>query len=406
METKNKRPLVSNIIYICAVVIPVIALVLRWPRIQKYHEINKLKLEKEKIVAEISCLNTKLDTLKWTREIYCWENSILKASWDVLRSEIAELDNSIIEIDNKLIELLDIKIWDSEMLLSEWKLLWNKYIVIHHTATPKDTTIQQIKDNWQRKYGRPAAHIVIDYSWNYEVVYDLTKNAWSTMNNWINNYAIQIELIWNFNEHRPSLAQYRELQNQISYIEEAHWKQEIIWHRDANPTACPWKYFDFSILEKDLSWYIEFNLSRYYSPVEWQEKYFSSIEWYFSQPYLNQFKRYSVWYEMDVCMNCWCQLDENLPKQLYDCTVPADWKKLKNEDAMKVIACPSEYKLWTKFYIEWLWEVVCRDRWWAITDNRIDVWAGFWQQAIDSWDKIIPWQSFGFILYNIKWNLK
>jgi len=96
--------------YIGAVVIGILCLVLRWPRLQKDHEINKYKLEKEKILAEKVLLSWELDNIKQSRDYYCWENSVLKASWDVIRSKIAELDNYILDIDNKLIELLDIKI--------------------------------------------------------------------------------------------------------------------------------------------------------------------------------------------------------------------------------------------------------------------------------------------------------
>ena len=388
----------KKIIYISAVVIMLSVLGLYIPKAVKQQEINKLQKEKIKLQEQVEVLDNELQELKDTWEMYCWENSILKASGDVIRSELSELNNSILDIDNKLIELLDIKVADSEVLLSEWKLLWNKYIVIHHTATPKDTTIQEIKDYWQRKYDRPAAHIVIDYSWNAEVVYDMTKNAWSTMNNWINNYALQIELIGNFNEHKPSLAQYKALQDIIALHEENNWEQKIIWHRDASPTACPWKLFDFSLLEKDLSWYVEFELSRYYSPEPNQSKYFSSIPWYFSQEYLDMFSKYERWHEMDVCMNCWCDLDKNTPKKLYDCTTPADWKKLNKDEAMKVVACPKEYPLWTRIYIDWLWEVVCRDRGWAINKNRVDVRMWYWMDAQNNWEKVIAWKQFWFII--------
>jgi hypothetical protein len=394
----------NKIIYIGAVVISILCLVLRWPKLQKEHEINKLKLEKEKIVAELSWLNSELQDLKDKWEMYCGENSILQASWDIIRNDIAWLESIVYDIDMKLIDLLGINIKENntEILLSNWDLLWHKYIVIHHTATRKDALAEDIESSWQRKYGRPAAHFIIPVDWNTKYVYDLDKNAGSTMNNGINNYAIQIELVGNFNEHKPSLSQYKALQEMIISLEETYWELEIIPHRDASPSACPWKYIDMefvkSLREKSLSWYIEFNLSRYYSPAPNQSKYFSSIPWYFSQEYLDNFKRYEQWYEMDVCMNCWCQLEPIEDKKLYDCTVPADWKKLKQEEAMKVVACPQEYPLWTRFYIEWLWEVVCRDRGWAIKDNRIDVWMWYWMDAINNWEKVIPWEQIWFII--------
>ena len=218
------------------------------------------------------------------------------------------------------------------------------------------------------------------------------------MNNWINNYALQIELIGNFDEHKPSLAQYKALQDIIALHEENNWEQKIIWHRDASPTACPWKLFDFSLLEKDLSWYVEFELSRYYSPEPNQTKYFSSIDWFYSQEYLDRFSKYERWYEMDVCMNCWCDLEPISDKKLYDCTVPADWKKLNKDEAMKVVACPKEYPLWTKIYIDWLWEVICRDRGWAINENRVDVRMWYWEDAQNNWEKVIAWKQFWYLV--------
>ena len=88
-------------------------------------------------------------------------------------------------------------------------------------------------------------------------------------------------------------------------------------------------------------------------------------------------------YEQDVCMNCGCQLDPKKPKQLYDCETPADWWKLYSEEASKVVACPKEYELWTKFVIEWLGDLICRDRGWAIKNNDIDLWVWYWNDWVN-----------------------
>ena len=53
--------------YIGAVVIGILCLVLRWPRVQKEHEINKLKLEKDNITAQIEVLSWELNKLSNTR---------------------------------------------------------------------------------------------------------------------------------------------------------------------------------------------------------------------------------------------------------------------------------------------------------------------------------------------------
>jgi hypothetical protein len=175
---------------------------------------------------------------------------------------------------------------------------------------------------------------------------------------------------------------------------------EIKAHREVWASACPWALIDmtwvkWTLRDYNFSWKIEFNLTRYYSPEEWQSKYYSAIDWYYWQKYIDLFKNYSKWYEMEVCMNCWCDLDWH---QLYDCTVPADWYKLTAKEAMKVVACPKEYPLWTKFHIDWIWDVVCRDRGGAIEGNKLDIWMGYWEAALNNWDKIISGKSIWYVI--------
>lgn len=133
-------------------------------------------------------------------------------------------------------------------------------------------------------------------------------------------------------------------------------------------------------------------LSRYYSPVPWQKKYLSDVDWYIWKKYTDKYKAnwYTQGYERDVCMNCWCRLDWK-EKQLYDCTIPADWLKLTDDDIHKAVACPSEYKLGTKIYLKDIWTVVCRDRGWAIKNNRLDMWCWIWEKALDNWDNCPTW---------------
>ena len=159
-----KRPKMSNIIYISAVLISILVLVLRWPRLEKEHEINKLKLEKEKIVAEISWLNSELDNLKQTREYYCWEKSVLKMSWDVIRSELSELNNSILDIDNKLIELLDIKVPAIE---TWYDLTWVIYDSSWIWRVNKDWKRHKLYNlNWTTVNQRIKSLLQIFWIWN------------------------------------------------------------------------------------------------------------------------------------------------------------------------------------------------------------------------------------------------
>jgi len=108
----------NAIIYISAVLIVWLVMMMYWPKLEKEHEINKLQLEKEKIVVELNILDWELNKLKNTRELYCWENSIIKASWDVIRDKKSELEYKIGWIDMQLVDLLDIKQdkWDIELM--------------------------------------------------------------------------------------------------------------------------------------------------------------------------------------------------------------------------------------------------------------------------------------------------
>lgn len=84
-------------------------------------------------------------------------------------------------------------------------------------------------------------------------------------------------------------------------------------------------------------------------------------------------------------INCWWS----------SCKHTANWTELTKELAGKIWACPYQYKLGTKIYIEWLWEITCVDRWWLIvmkwdintrgnvsSMNRIDVFAWIWKSSI------------------------
>ena len=109
-----------------------------------------------------------------------------------------------------------------------------------------------------------------------------------------------------------------------------------------------------------------YNLSRYYSPMPGQDKYY-------------------LWqtYEQDLAMNTsWNPL------------VTADWTTLDNSMIEKIIACPPEYPLGTTFMIEDWIEVRCADRWWSIKWKRLDIRAGIGMQWLDNIEhnKVVTWR--------------
>lgn len=126
------------------------------------------------------------------------------------------------------------------------------------------------------------------------------------------------------------------------------WKRKIkVWSNPFVEIANN-KWLEYSPLW-DYQW--SFQLSRYYTPVEWQKNYF-------------------LWsYEADFRMNC-----------SGDCTITANGTKLSEKFVEKIIACPPEYPMWTKFRIEDWFVVTCADRWWSIKNKHIDIRAGIWDQ--------------------------
>jgi hypothetical protein len=63
-----------------------------------------------------------------------------------------------------------------------------------------------------------------------------------------------------------------------------------------------------------------------------------------------------------------------------------------------VVACPKEYKLGTKIYLEGIWVVTCRDRWWAIQGDRLDMYCWVWMYALDNWNTCKTWKVNWYII--------
>lgn len=99
-----------------------------------------------------------------------------------------------------------------------------------------------------------------------------------------------------------------------------------------------------------------YNVSRYYSPMPGQKSY-----------YLNRT------YEADLAMNT-----------SGDPLVTASGYRLTAQDAHRAVACPPNFKLGTRLFIEWIGNVTCHDRWGAIKGKRLDLWAGIGEQGLEN----------------------
>lgn len=285
--------------------------------------------------------------------------------------------------------------WDSKVVSKTKR--WYKYIVLHHTATEKCMTADEMKLSMQRTYvdnrwfNTIPTHYIIWCNWDFVKVNELDQIVWATLNEEANINWIHIEIVGDFNKWQPNENQYKMVNQLIEWILEKYPDMEIKWHGDFQAKNCPgvnfnwnkikWnitsKYYEpkeevkwINISNKDKKWEITFSLSRYYTVVENQKRYYN-------------------WrtYEQDFKMNC-----------AWNCNITANWHILTDDDMYKSVACPKEYPLWTKIYLEWIGEVICNDRWWAINWNRIDMWCGIWDKALDNWNNCPTWQRKWYII--------
>ena len=251
---------------------------------------------------------------------------------------------------------------------------WYKYIVLHHTATTKCMSAEDMKMSmfyhWvqNRWFEFIPTHYIVWCNGDYVKVNDMDLVVGATLNQDANLNGIHIEIVGDFNIDKPNDKQYDMVNQLIQWILEKHPWMEIKGHKDFQPKNCPWVNFDWSriqtgIVEKKVEVKkVEkkdnnvFKLSRYYSVQPNQKRYYNGRS-----------------YDADFKINC-----------KGDCLVTANGHQLTNDDKYKSVACPKEYPLGTKIYLEWIWEVVCNDRWGAINWNRIDMRCWIWDDALDT----------------------
>jgi len=121
------------------------------------------------------------------------------------------------------------------------------------------------------------------------------------------------------------------------------------------------------------------DVSKYYTPVPGQKKYF----WIFKDSqrscekmrWVGYNSRAKGEYAADHCMNC-----------SGNCFKPADTSvDLRMETPFRVGACPPEYPLGTRFNIEGFGVMKCVDRGGAIKGKRLDLWVGIGDEGVDNY---------------------
>ena len=254
-----------------------------------------------------------------------------------------------------------------------------------------------------KRYWEPVpTNYIVDASWTVlnpvpitePVGWFSTKNWWLTLDDAIklNWQSIHIEVVgtWTDTENPAQLPKAQEdaLRNLVAELQAKYPASTVTAHSliDRNKWSC-WQALVRTLAEEPKaeqttqpaatkSKWINISLSRYYSVMPNQESYYG-------------------WrtYEEDFKINC-----------QWDCLTTADWHQLQSSEAGLVVACPKEYKLWTKFYVEWLWTVTCHDRWGAIVSQwqsiRLDVWSWIWDEGrinIQT-NKIRTWKTRGYVI--------
>lgn len=242
-----------------------------------------------------------------------------------------------------------------------------RYIVIHHTATDNNATAEDVLASMQKRYWEPVpTHYIVDANWTVLNPVPITEPAgWFSTKNWwltlddaiqLNRQSIHIEVVWTWTdtEHQAKLSKQQDkaLRELVQQLQSKYPSATLTAHSliDKNKWTC-WQAVLKTLTEGDWHQWINISLSRYYSVQPNQTSYY-----------------WGRTYEEDFAINC-----------QWDCLTTADWHQLKSSEAWLVVACPKEYALGTRFYVEWLWTVTCHDRWWAIVSQwetiRLDIWS-------------------------------
>ena len=247
-----------------------------------------------------------------------------------------------------------------------------------------------------KRYWEPVpTNYIVDASWTVlnpvpitePAGWFSTKNGWLTLDDAIklNWQSIHIEVVgtWTDTENQAQLPKAQEdaLRNLVAELQAKYPASTVTAHSliDRNKWSC-WQALVRTLAEEqkaepkaETKW-INISLSRYYSVMPNQKRYYNWRS-----------------YEEDFKMNC-----SGNP------LVTSNWHQLTDADKYKSVACPKEYPLWTRIYIEWVWEVTCNDRGSAIkTKNwevRIDMRCWIADDALDNWSKCPTWKRRWYVI--------
>lgn len=238
----------------------------------------------------------------------------------------------------------------------------------------------------------------------------------------VNDHSLAIVLAGNFEHEQPTRPQLRALRKLVKELDAQYHFQKIMTHRDASPTSCPGDNLVNAIQDLLRKGEEPWNVTRYYTPVQGQTRYYRTVS---DKDFIHTALKHGLveqrgneyWHgyatepvpighslsEADAWFKDRAEYREAIRQELEyladfkvncsgDCLVPADGSRYTAADAGKVVACPGDdpntpeaegFPLGTKFHIEGIGNVTCRDRGGAIVGKRLDLWMGQGTPALD-----------------------
>ena len=116
-------------------------------------------------------------------------------------------------------------------------------IVIHHSASRPDTTMEQINEWHKARFNFPSSfgsfvgyHYVIEESGK---VYQCRRDNEFGMHSVPNDGKIGVCVVGNFQKDFPTNEQIVSLEKVVNELKKVYNINEVLGHRDYNPTECP-----------------------------------------------------------------------------------------------------------------------------------------------------------------------
>lgn len=245
-----------------------------------------------------------------------------------------------------------------------------------------------------------AYHFMIGTDGTVKQLRSLSERTGHTRNQPVNLESIAIVVNGDFSKEQPTREQKLAIKALVAKLDSLFHFERITGHREASPTSCPGKFLEDALYGMDIFRKADmgenYNISRYYSPEPGQPRYFRS------KPVSGTSALLYNPYIADVKVNCGLYSAKDKVKLTAeghtfdsngimedgtagDC-VNAAGGPLRSEEAFKVVACPGDdpktpqeegFPLGTRFHIEGIGNVTCKDRGGAIKGKRLDLWTGF-----------------------------